>query len=84
MLENRSFDCMLGMLHPAGEGFDGLTGTERNVLRRENGTEQEFPVWTDPTVGPAGLRVPDPGSGRDRVALCSGGQRHPAPGIYAV
>jgi len=32
MLENRSFDCMLGDLYPAGPGFNGLTGNESNPL----------------------------------------------------
>ncbi len=34
MLENRSFDCMLGMLYPSGEAFDGLTGTEQNIWHK--------------------------------------------------
>ena len=28
MLENRSFDCILGKLYPPSPQFDGLTGTE--------------------------------------------------------
>ena len=28
MLENRSFDCLLGKLYPPSADFDGLTGTE--------------------------------------------------------
>ena len=31
MLENRSFDGMLGMLYPASARFDGLLGTETNL-----------------------------------------------------
>jgi len=31
MLENRSFDCMLGKLYAPSPQFDGLTGTEFNV-----------------------------------------------------
>jgi hypothetical protein len=30
MLENRSFDCMLGKLYPKSAEFDGLSGTEAN------------------------------------------------------
>jgi phospholipase C len=30
MLENRSFDCMLGQLYPKTSNFDGLDGTESN------------------------------------------------------
>jgi len=32
MLENRSFDCMLGDLYPASPGFNGITGKESNPL----------------------------------------------------
>ena len=31
MLENRSFDHMLGFLYPAGPAFEGLTGSESNT-----------------------------------------------------
>ena len=41
MLENRSFDCMLGRLRPPGPDFDGLTGNETNVV---NGVP--IKVWT--------------------------------------
>ncbi len=34
MLENRSFDAMLGRLHPSGPGFDGLAGGESNPWHR--------------------------------------------------
>jgi phospholipase C len=62
MLENRSFDCMLGQLYPASDAFDGLTGTEVNVWH--NGNEQTaVPVWTDPTTGPGAVTVPDPDPG---------------------
>jgi phospholipase C len=62
MLENRSFDCMLGQLYQASEIFDGLTGTEQNIWH--NGAEQtNFPVWTDPAIGPAAVLVPDPDPG---------------------
>jgi phospholipase C len=30
MLENRSFDSMLGKLYPKSATFDGLDGTEQN------------------------------------------------------
>lgn len=41
MLENRSFDSLLGRLYPASPEFDGLTGDESNIV---NG--QTIPVWT--------------------------------------
>lgn len=62
MLENRSFDCMLGQLYPASGAFDGLTGTEENIWH--NGNEQTaVPVWTDPATGPGALTTPDPDPG---------------------
>jgi hypothetical protein len=30
MLENRSFDCLLGKLYDRSVGFEGLSGTEQN------------------------------------------------------
>ena len=30
MLENRSFDCLLGTLYPTSNSFEGLNGTEQN------------------------------------------------------
>jgi phospholipase C len=32
MLENRSFDCLLGRLYPAGPGFAGLSLTDETGL----------------------------------------------------
>jgi phospholipase C len=62
MLENRSFDCMLGQLYEPSDQFDGLTGTEKNVWHK--GAEpQTIPVWTDPTDGIAVMTVPDPDPG---------------------
>ena len=31
MLENRSFDSMLGRLYEKSDGFDGLSGSESNL-----------------------------------------------------
>jgi phospholipase C len=50
MLENRSFDCMLGNLYPSGPGYDGLTGTERNIWHRPDGSQQVIEVWQDPAL----------------------------------
>src|SRR5665213_2856767 len=63
MLENRSFDCMLGLLYPSGIGFDGLTGTESNTWHRPDGTQQTIPVWTDPTISAQSVCIPDPDPG---------------------
>lgn len=62
MLENRSFDSMLGQLHSASAAFSGLVGDEVNIWHR--GTEQQpIQVWTDPSLGPANLTIPDPNPG---------------------
>ena len=59
MLENRSFDSMLGMLYPASARFDGLLGTETNL--DPNGIP--FPVWNSPGTDRAALSIPDPDPG---------------------
>jgi phospholipase C len=62
MLENRSFDCMLGQLYPASDQFDGLLGTETNIWH--NGAEaRSVSVWTDATGGSAAMAAPDPDPG---------------------
>ena len=43
MLENRSFDCLLGKLYPKSEQFDGLEGTESNPWHKEDGTVEQVP-----------------------------------------
>ncbi|CAH2601277.1 Phospholipase [Rhodovastum atsumiense] len=63
MLENRSFDSMLGRLYPAGDGFDGVTGAERNVWHQPDGSQQEVPVWTDPELTAEALCIPNPDPG---------------------
>ena len=63
MLENRSFDGMLGMLHPNSDRFDGLTGTEQNTWHRTDGSSEQIAVWTSPAMTPdaACIPTPDPG-----------------------
>ena len=63
MLENRSFDCMLGMLYPKSTRFDGLKGTERNCWHKPDGSRQDVPVWKDSTLTAQALCVPDPDPG---------------------
>ncbi|WP_428485213.1 alkaline phosphatase family protein [Rhodopila sp.] len=63
MLENRSFDCMLGTLYPSNDRFDGLTGTERNVWHKADGTQQTTAAWTSPDLTQAGACIPDPDPG---------------------
>ncbi|RFB79256.1 alkaline phosphatase family protein [Methylovirgula sp. 4M-Z18] len=59
MLENRSFDCMLGRLYPSRVDFNGLKGIEKNC---SNGVD--YPVWTSgPALDPQNASIPhvDPG-----------------------
>lgn len=55
MLENRSFDCILGRLYPGRRDFDGLTGGETN---KWNG--QDIGVWSSPTMTPEAACIPTP------------------------
>lgn len=57
MLENRSFDCMLGRLYPEDPGFLGLTLNESNVYGMSYG------VWNDPQLTAAIACTPDPDPG---------------------
>ena len=63
MLENRSFDSMLGMLRASDDEFDGLTGTEANTWHQANGSTVSMPVWKAPAVSPETLCIPDPDPG---------------------
>ena len=63
MLENRSFDCMLGMLYPAGPKFEGLTGNESNAY------DMRYAVWNDPNLTDATACVPDPDPGEAFVDM---------------
>jgi phospholipase C len=64
MLENRSFDSMLGMLYPRSETFDGLTGTEHNTWHKPNGSPSvTIPVWKSPAMTPAAACIPTPDPG---------------------
>ena len=62
MLENRSFDCMLGRLYPDRPDFDGLRGDECNPWHHD-GVVESIPVWNDDTITPEAARIPDPDPG---------------------
>ncbi|WP_419759308.1 alkaline phosphatase family protein [Acidisoma sp.] len=62
MLENRSFDTMLGWLYPGREDFDGLTGKEANPWHRPS-EKVMVPVWSDPGLSRARAAGPDPDPG---------------------
>ena len=55
MLENRSFDSMLGRLYPGRADFDGLKGDESNEW--DGGT---FKVWASEAMTPDVARLPNP------------------------
>jgi phospholipase C len=64
MLENRSFDSMLGMLYQSDDKFDGLTGIEQNTLHNPDGSPPEkVAVWKSPEMTPAAARIPTPDPG---------------------
>ncbi len=63
MLENRSFDCMLGRLYTGRADFDGLRGDETNLLHAPGQPSQRIQVWTDPTLKATSLTIPDPDPG---------------------
>jgi phospholipase C len=63
MLENRSFDCMLGRLYPKSTEFDGLDGVESNIWHKPDGDAAEILVWNDPTATAQTLTIPDPDPG---------------------
>jgi phospholipase C len=58
MMENRSFDCLLGKLYPVSSNFDGLTGTESNQV---NG--KTYPVWNGADLSSTTLKISDPDPG---------------------
>ena len=63
MLENRSFDCLLGKLYPKSEQFDGLEGTESNPWHKQDGTVQQVRVWNCGEVTEEAACLPDPEPG---------------------
>lgn len=63
MLENRSFDCMLGMLYQSGEKFDGLTGTETNTWHKPDGSQESIAVTKAPVLDAKTVCIPDPDPG---------------------
>jgi phospholipase C len=64
MLENRSFDSMLGMLYPSDDHFDGLTGTEQNTWHKLDGSPPEqIAVWKSPAMTPQAACIPTPDPG---------------------
>ena len=63
MLENRSFDCLLGKLYPKSEQFDGLEGTESNPWHKQDGTVEQIRVWNSDVMTEEAACLPDPEPG---------------------
>ena len=63
MLENRSFDCLLGKLYPKSERFDGLEGTESNPWHKPDGTVERIRVWNSDVITAEAACLPDPEPG---------------------
>ncbi|MGD9617809.1 MAG: alkaline phosphatase family protein [Alphaproteobacteria bacterium] len=63
MLENRSFDCLLGKLYPKSEQFDGLEGGESNPWHKPDGTVEQIRVWNSEVMTAEAACLPDPEPG---------------------
>lgn len=61
MLENRSFDNVLGRLYPKSERFDGLDLTESNRWHKPDGTVENIGAWSNPGTTPLCMPDQDPG-----------------------
>ncbi len=86
MLENRSFDCMLGALYTGREDFDGLTGAESNVWHKPDGSTQTITVWKSDILTPQAACIPNPDPGEyyadihtQIYGLTDQGQPNPGP-----
>lgn len=65
MLENRSFDCLLGKLYPKSDTFGGLSGTEKNPAQ----TAPSCLPGTIPGTDEKKMRIPDPDPGQLRTDI---------------
>ena len=63
MLENRSFDSMLGRPRPASAAFDGLPDGWANTWHDPPNPAQTVPAWNDPALTAATATIPDPDRG---------------------
>jgi phospholipase C len=78
MLENRSFDSLLGTLYKNSATFEGLSGTEQNP----NAQGAPVVVWNNPGSDEATMRIPDPDPGElwTDINMQLFGNVAPAPG----
>jgi phospholipase C len=61
MLENRSFDNVLGRLYPKSEKFDGLAMDEWNPWHKDDVSVARVPVWSSDASDVPSLPDKDPG-----------------------
>ena len=59
MLENRSFDRMLGYLYPKSDAFDGLDGRESNPWHKPDGSIEQIRVWNSDDIRAETACMPD-------------------------
>jgi phospholipase C len=65
MLENRSFDSMLGKLDTTVKNFDGLKGDEQNL----DNTGAAIQVWNSPGTAEQTMSIPDPDPGEEWIDI---------------
>jgi phospholipase C len=80
MLENRSFDNLLGRLYPKADVFDGLSGNEFNL---DLGRERIF-VNNLPGTSAEVMTTPDPNPGEHWTDINEQLFGHPTPAPGAV
>src|SRR6266404_2083684 len=82
MMENRSFDCLLGQLYPKSAEFDGLSGNESNL----DPAGVPVPVWNARGSDQETMSIPTPDPGEswhDMNEQLFGSFPLPAPGATA-
>ena len=75
MLENRSFDSLLGKLYPPSADFDGLTGSESNL----DVHAKPVTVWNSPGTDENAMSIPTPDPGELFVDINTQLYRRPSP-----
>ncbi|HVH81806.1 MAG TPA: alkaline phosphatase family protein, partial [Stellaceae bacterium] len=61
MLENRSFDCILGKLYSGRDDFNGIPDDASNPWT--GGTTSSVRCWNDETLVPGVMTIPSPDPG---------------------
>jgi len=69
MMENRSFDNILGDMVPNSSNGGGLSGTEYNLTNPSDPNSQKIKVWKNPSSGQEifTMPFPDPGESFDQM-----------------